>query len=113
MSITSWRNICSGRHFRREIARVVPFYKGIELVRANLMKMLERRGVKPIVTEGAKFDVDYHDALLLIPRSDVDPGSIIDEVSTGYLLHDRVIRHSKGIVASEADSPAAAEPSDA
>lgn len=87
------------------------FYKGIELVRGNLMKLLERRGVTPIVTAGRKFDVDFHDALLQLPRNDVEPGSIIDEVAAGYLLHDRVIRHSKVIVASEADGTPETPPS--
>jgi molecular chaperone GrpE len=77
------------------------FFKGTELVRNKLVKVLESRGLKPIESAGQPFDEQLHDALLQIPREDVPAGTVIDEVETGYLLHERVIRHSKVTVAAD------------
>ena len=77
------------------------FFKGTELVRNKLVKVLESRGLKPIESAGKPFDEQLHDALLQIPRGDVPAGTVIDEVETGYLLHERVIRHAKVTVAAD------------
>jgi molecular chaperone GrpE len=90
-----------------------PFYKGIEMIAAKFLKVLLAQGLKPIDCVGKEFSVDYHDALLQVPRTDVPPHTIVEEVEKGYLLHDKVIRHAKVIVASEApnetDQPTASE----
>jgi molecular chaperone GrpE len=77
------------------------FYKGAELVRNKLVKILEARGLKTIACVGTPFDENLHDALLQVPRADMAPGTVIDEVETGYMLYDRVIRHAKVTVAAE------------
>jgi molecular chaperone GrpE len=90
-----------------------PFYKGIEMIAVKFLKVLQAQGLKPIECVGKEFSVDFHDALLQVPRTDVPPHTIIEEVEKGYLLHDKVIRHAKVIVASEApketDQPTASE----
>ncbi|HLP17970.1 MAG TPA: nucleotide exchange factor GrpE [Bacteroidota bacterium] len=89
------------------------FYKGIEMIAAKFLKVLQAQGLKPMDVIGKEFSVDFHDALLQVPRSDVPPHTIVEEVEKGYLLHDKVIRHAKVIVASEApnetDQPTASE----
>ena len=77
------------------------FFKGTEMVRNKLVKVLESRGLKPVESAGLPFDERLHDALLQIPRNDVPSGTVIDEVESGYLLHDRVIRHAKVTVATD------------
>lgn len=87
------------------------FALGIELIRQKLLKILENHGVKPMEAVGKEFNVAYHDALLQVPRSDVPPHTVIDVVEQGYLLHDRVLRHAKVIVSTEAPDTAATAPS--
>ena len=77
-------------------------YSGTELVRAKLLKVLEARGLRRLAAVGTAFDVDYHDALLQVPTSEVEAGTVLDEVEPGYMLHERVIRHAKVTVASAA-----------
>ncbi|MGD0590500.1 MAG: nucleotide exchange factor GrpE [Bacteroidota bacterium] len=77
--------------------------KGIELIYQKLVKVLERRGVKPFDTVGKEFNVEYHDALMQIPRSDVPHYTILEEVEKGYTLNDKVIRHAKVVVSSTPD----------
>ncbi len=83
-------------------------YRGIELIYQKLVKNLEKRGVKSFETVGKEFDVAFHDALLQIPREDVAPHTVLEEVEKGYTLHDKVIRHAKVIVST---APADGSPS--
>jgi len=89
-------------------------YRGIELIYQKLVKNLEKRGVKTFDTVGKAFNVDFHDALLQVPREDVAPHTVIEEIDKGYTLHDKVIRHAKVIVSTspvEDSSAAKSDPS--
>jgi len=78
---------------------------GVEMIRAKFLKVLEKNGVAPFVSTGKPFDVEYHDALLQIPRTDVPPHTVIQEVEPGYMLHDKVLRHAKVIVSTASAEP--------
>lgn len=80
------------------------FYKGVELIYTKFMKLLENQGLTSFESVGKPFDVEYHDALLQVPRDDVPPHTVIEEVERGYKLNDKVLRHAKVIV-SAAPSP--------
>lgn len=85
-------------------------YKGIELIYQKLTKELEKRGVKSFETVGKEFNVDFHDALLQMPREDVAPHTVLEEIEKGYTLHDKILRHAKVIVStSPADGVPASE----
>lgn len=83
-------------------------YRGIELIYQKLVKSLEKRGVKSFETVGKEFNVEFHDALLQIPREDIAPHTVLEEIDKGYTLHDKVIRHAKVIVST---TPANGTPS--
>ncbi len=83
--------------------------RGIELIYQKLVKNLEKQGLKSFETVGKEFNVAYHDALLQMPRADVAPHTVIEEVDKGYTLNDKVIRHAKVIVsAAPPEGPEAA-----
>ncbi len=70
--------------------------EGVEMVYHKFTKALETLGVKKIETEGQDFDVDYHEAVAMVPGMGEDKkGKVIDCVQTGYTMNDRVIRHAK------------------
>ena len=73
-------------------------YKGIELIYAKFLKALEAQGLKTMDVVGKEFDVNFHDALMQMPRGDVPPHMVLEEVEKGYLLFDKVIRHAKVVV---------------
>ncbi len=77
------------------------FYKGIELIYSKLMKVLEQKGLKPIEAINKPFDVNFHEAMLVMPQEGVEPNTVIQELEKGYLLFDKVIRHTKVIVSAE------------
>ncbi|MGA7159411.1 MAG: nucleotide exchange factor GrpE [Bacteroidota bacterium] len=74
--------------------------KGIELIHAKFLKVLEAQGLKTMDAVGKEFNVDVHDALMQVPRADVPPHTVLEEVEKGYLLFDKVIRHAKVIVST-------------
>jgi molecular chaperone GrpE len=76
-------------------------YRGIELVQQKFLKVLDKRGVKAFETVGKEFNVEFHDALLQIPRDDVPSHTVLEEIEKGYMLNDKVIRHAKVIVSTE------------
>jgi molecular chaperone GrpE len=70
--------------------------EGMELIFQKFQKTLESLGVKKIETEGADFNVDYHESVALVPGMGEDKkGKVIDCVQTGYTLNDKVIRFAK------------------
>lgn len=70
--------------------------EGMQLIYQKFIKTLEGLGVKKIETEGADFNVDYHEAIAQVPGMGEDKaGKVIDCVQTGYTLNDKVIRFAK------------------
>ncbi len=70
--------------------------EGMELIFHKFVKTLEGLGVKKIDTDNADFDVDFHEAIAMVPgMGDDKKGKVIDCIQTGYTLNDKVIRHAK------------------
>lgn len=70
--------------------------EGMQIIFNKFNKTLESLGVKKIETEGKDFDVDFHEAVAMVPGMGNDKkGKVIDCVQTGYQLNDKVIRHAK------------------
>lgn len=69
---------------------------GMQLIFNKFRKTLESLGVKKIETEGKDFDVDFHEAVAMVPgMGDDKKGKVIDCLQTGYQLNEKVIRHAK------------------
>lgn len=69
---------------------------GVELIYQKFMTTLQKEGLHPINTEGADFNVDYHEAIALVPAPAPElKGKVLDCVQTGYTLNEKVIRHAK------------------
>jgi molecular chaperone GrpE len=84
--------------------------QGFELIANKLKKILSFRGLRPFESAAKPFDVAYHDALLQVPRSDVPPNTVVEEVSRGYMLNDRIIRHAKVIVSTSGADGSSVQP---
>lgn len=73
--------------------------EGVEATERQLLATLERHGVKPIDTDGAKFDPNLHQAIAEVPGNGKPPGSIVDVMQTGYVIGDRLLRPAMVTVA--------------
>ena len=70
--------------------------EGVQIIFNKFNKTLESLGVRKIETEAKDFDVDFHEAVAMVPgMGDDKKGKVIDCVQTGYQLNDKVIRHAK------------------
>lgn len=70
--------------------------EGVQMIYHKFIKSLETLGVKKIETEGKDFDVDFHEAVAMVPgMGDEKKGKVIDCMQTGYMMNERVIRHAK------------------
>ena len=70
--------------------------EGVQMIFNKFVKTLEGLGVKKIETADKDFDVEFHEAIAMVPgMGDDKKGKVIDCVQTGYTLNDKVIRHAK------------------
>lgn len=78
---------------------VIALKEGIDLIYNKFVAFLMQNGVKPIPTENEDFNTDLHEAITTFPAPTEDmKGKIIDCVSKGYTLNEKVIRFSKVVV---------------
>jgi molecular chaperone GrpE len=87
-----------------EIHNIDAVKAGIKLVYEKLLKVLDEQGVKKMKSKGEPFNVEYHDALMQRKDDSVPPHTVLEEIETGYLYRDKVIRHAKVIVSEEVSS---------
>ena len=66
--------------------------EGVELTERDMLKTLERYGVKRLDPQGEKFDPNLHQAMFEVPNPDVPSGTIVQVVQTGYVIGERVLR---------------------
>ena len=76
--------------------------EGVRLVRTLLSGALERHGLQEIQAEGMPFDPARHEAVAVEPTNTVPEGHVVRVLQVGYMLGDRVVRHSKVVVAGSA-----------
>ena len=74
---------------------------GVEMVFRKFQDQLQSLGVEPIEAEGKPFDEQLHEAMMRQPSDEVEPGTVLQEVRKGYTMGDRVLRHSRVVVAAE------------
>jgi molecular chaperone GrpE len=78
--------------------------KGINLIYDKFKAVLEKEGLTEINTVGQEFDVDLSTALMLVPKDDVEPHTVLESFEKGYKLNGKVIRHEKVLVSTDGDS---------
>ena len=83
-------------------AEAAPYLEGFRMVKNEMLRVLESRGLKPVAALGATFDHNFHEAVTTQPATEAAPaGTIVFEIRKGYMLHGKVLRHSQVVVAEE------------
>ena len=76
------------------------FLEGTKMTLMGFKTALESEGVTHIESMGEQFDPTKMEAVAMLPAPDgVSPGVVIDVIEEGYMLHERVLRASRVIVA--------------
>jgi molecular chaperone GrpE len=73
--------------------------EGIEFIYRKLLSLLEKEGIQQIIPEGEMFDPTIHEAVAQEESPDHESGRIIEVISPGYQMGDRVIRPARVRVA--------------
>ncbi|HZU11270.1 MAG TPA: nucleotide exchange factor GrpE [Chloroflexota bacterium] len=76
-----------------DLARLT-WIHGIILIERHLQAILERQGLAPIEAAGKPFSPYEHEAISEKETADAAPGTVVQELQTGYTMHGRVIRPS-------------------
>ena len=66
--------------------------EGVDLTERELLKVLEKHGVKKFSPEGERFDPNVHQAMYELESAELPPGHVAQVIQAGYMLSDRVLR---------------------
>jgi molecular chaperone GrpE len=67
-------------------------YEGVELTERDLLKALEKHGVRRIEPQGQKFDPNLHQAMYEVPDDSVPAGTVVQVLQSGFTIGDRILR---------------------
>jgi molecular chaperone GrpE len=84
--------------------------EGVELTERELLKVLEKHGVKKFEPAGEKFDPNLHQAMYEVPDPSLPNGTVAQVVQAGYMIGDRVLRPALVGVAKARPKPPPAPP---
>ena len=68
------------------------FLENITIIEKNLISIFEKNNIKKIVTTGKKFDPNLHQAMTEIEDTNSEAGSVVQEIQSGYMLGERLLR---------------------
>jgi molecular chaperone GrpE len=79
---------------------------GLNATERQLQATLERFGVKKIEPVGQPFDPNFHQVMMEVDAPDQVPGTIVQVLQAGYMIHDRLLREAMVAVAKGKDAGA-------
>ena len=80
------------------------FLENISIIEKDLISIFERNRIKKIDSKGKKFDPNLHQAMAEIEDDKSEVGTIVQEIQSGYMLGDRLLRPALVGVAKKKDS---------
>ncbi len=89
-------------------ARTRSLLAGVAATERELLSVFERHGIRRIDPRGEPFDHNLHQAIFEAERADRPPGTIVEVLQPGYVLHDRLLRPAMVGVAKPPANPAEA-----
>jgi len=77
----------------------LPWVQGIQHIQSKLEQVLAYHGVKELEVLGEKFNPEFHEAVGEVADTKYDSGIIVEEVRTGFMLHDKLLQPARVKVA--------------
>jgi molecular chaperone GrpE len=87
----------------REDDKLKGFLAGIEATQRELDKVFGLHGITRIASTGLPLDPNQHQAMLEVPTAEVEPGTVVEEMQSGYMIRDRLLRPAMVAVAKKPD----------
>jgi molecular chaperone GrpE len=82
-------------------------YEGVEATERELLRVFAKNSITKIEPLGQKFDPNLHEVIFEIPSADKEPGTVMQVVEPGYMIHERLLRPARVGVAKAMDGGAA------
>jgi len=79
--------------------------QGVEMTMNELLRIFERNGIARINPVGEKFDHNFHQAVSQIENAELSPGTVMQVLQAGYIIHDRLLRPAMVIVSKAPPAP--------
>ena len=79
---------------------------GVEMTLRELLSVFERFGIRRIEPVGEKFDHNFHQAMVQIEDANVEPGTVLQVMQAGYVIHDRLLQPALVAVSKRGEAPA-------
>lgn len=85
----------------REDEKLKGLVTGLEATGRELDSVFARHGISKIGATGETLDPNRHQAMMEIPTADAEPGTVVQEIQTGYMIKDRLLRPALVAVAKK------------
>ena len=83
----------------RKTETMINLINGLRMVQKEFTSILAKHGIKKIDALNQRFDHNLHQAMMEIESEKVEEGLVIQEIQSGYTMHDRLLRPSMVSVA--------------
>lgn len=87
----------------REDEKLKGLVTGLEATGREIESVFGRHGISKIAATGEALDPNRHQAMMEIPTADAEPGTVVQEIQTGYMIKDRLLRPALVGVARKPD----------
>lgn len=87
---------------RQADAKLNTLAEGVEMTANELMRVFETQGIKRVAPQGEKFDHNFHQAIAQVEDASKEPGTVVQVLQAGYVIHDRLLRPAMVTVAKAA-----------
>ncbi len=77
--------------------------EGVDLTLQELLSIFKKHGIARLFPLNQKFDHNFHQAVVQVERDDVPPGTVVQVVQAGYVIHDRLLRPAMVAVSKQPD----------
>lgn len=88
---------------QREDEKLKGLIAGLEATSREIDKVFGQHGITRIAAMGLPLDPNQHQAMIEIPTQDAEPGTIVQEMQSGYMIRDRLLRPAMVAVAKKPD----------
>jgi len=78
--------------------------KGVVMIHRQVHDILQNAGVQRIKADGKQFDHNVHEAVMQTETDEVPEDTVLEELQHGYLIHDKVLCHSKVRIAKQPEN---------
>ena len=78
----------------RKTETMINLINGLGMIQREFTSVLEKHGIKKIDALNQRFDHNLHQAMMEIESEKVEEGLVVQEIQTGYTMHDRLLRPS-------------------